>query len=53
MKELSIEEMNEVNGGWNLLEYVAYGIGYAVSYPLHHPAGHETTSVYSNGSLWP
>lgn len=53
MIELSVEEMNEIDGGFNLLEYVAKGIGFAISYPIHHPAGHGTTTVYSNGSLWP
>jgi len=53
MIELPVEEMNEIDGGLNLLEYVAKGIGFFISYPRHHPAGYETTSVYSNGSLWP
>lgn len=53
MIELSVEEMNEIDGGWNLLEYVAKGIGYVVSWPIHHQAGQESISVYTNGIPWP
>ena len=53
VKELTIEEMNIIDGGWNLLEYAVMGAAYITSYPLHHSAGHDTVAVYSNGGLWP
>lgn len=28
LEELSLTESQNVNGGWNLIEYIAYGAGY-------------------------
>lgn len=28
IEKLDSKELEEINGGWNLLEYIAYGIGY-------------------------
>lgn len=48
LEELSVDELLNIDGGWNLLEYCAYGVGY-IQKKLDGAGG--STSAYTDGSF--
>lgn len=51
LTELMGHELIEIEAGWNLIEYIAMGIGY-VHGTIHHISSHTSNSSVHNNWLY-